>query len=89
MLALISGYGSVAGPAKYIFVKKVSSEHLESAERNYKHAEKLLEEKKEKFQTFCEQRISGKLDDSTLRWFMKRVSTAININSNDQDSKTK
>ena len=87
LLALISGYGSVAGPATFIFVKKVSYEHLESSERNYKHAEKLLEEKKENFQRFCERKISEKPDDSTINWFLKRVSTAINMNSNDQDSK--
>lgn len=87
LLALISGYGSVAGPATFIFVKKVSSENLESAERNYKHAEKLLEEKKEQFQRFCERKISEKPDNSTINWFMKRVSNVMNINSNDQDSK--
>lgn len=86
LLALISGYGSVAGPANFIFVKKVSLEHLESTERNYKHAERLLEEKKEQFQRFCEEKISKKPDNSTLNWFLKRVSTAINMNSNDQDS---
>jgi golgi pH regulator len=87
LLALISGYGSVAGPATYIFVKKVSYEHLESAEKSYKHSEKLLEDKKEQFQRFCEQRISDKPDNSTFNWFLKRVSTAINMNSSDQDSK--
>lgn len=89
LLALISGYGSVSGPATFILVKKVSLEHLESAERNYKHAEKLLKEKREQFRRFCEQKISNKPDNSNLNWFMKKVSTAINMNSNDQDSKRK
>ena len=88
LLALISGYGSVVGPVTFIFIKKVSLEHLESTERNYKYSEKLLKEKKEKFQKFCEERISGKqpCSSTTLNWFLKRV---INMNSNDdQDSKT-
>ena len=88
LLALISGYGSVVGPVTFIFIKNVSLEHLESTERNYKYSEKLLKEKKEKFQKFCEERISGKqpCSSTTLNWFLKRV---INMNSNDdQDSKT-
>ena len=87
LLALISGYGSVAGPATYIFVKKISSEHMESAERNFKHAEKLLDEKKEQYRKFCEQRISDLPDSSTLNWLMKRVSSAFSMNYNDHDSK--
>ena len=87
ILALISGYGSVSGPATLLFVRKVSSDHLESAERDYKHAERVLEDKKDRFQKFCEQKISEKSKDSSLNWFMKRVSTAINFNSTDQDSK--
>lgn len=86
-MALISGYGSVSGPATYIMVRKVTSEQLESTERNYRNAERLLEEKREQFQRFCERKISEKPDDSAIGWFLKRVSTAINMNADDQDSK--
>lgn len=86
LLALISGYGSVSGPATYILVKKVTSEQLESTERNYRNAERLLEEKRGQFQKFCERKISEKPDDSTIGWFIKRVSTAINMNPDDQES---
>ena len=87
LMAFISGYGSVAGPAAYILVHKVSSDHLESAERNYKHAQKVLEEKREKFQQICERKISDKPSAEPLNWFLKRVSTAINFNNSNQDSK--
>lgn len=87
LMAVISGYGSVAGPAGYILVKKVSSDHLESAERNYTHAQKVLNDKREKFQQICERKISETTSEAPLTWFLKRVSTAINFTNNDQDSK--
>ena len=86
LLALISGYGSVVGPASHIFIKNVSSEHVASAERHYKHAQTALEEKKEQFQRVCEQKISERTDYSTINWFIKRVSTAVNLNTTDQES---
>lgn len=88
LLALISGYGSVSGPATYIMVRKVTSEQMESTERNYRNAERLLEGKRDQFQRFCERKIAEKPDSSTIGWFLKRVSTAINMNPDDQDSKT-
>lgn len=87
LLALISGYGSVSGPASYIFVRKVSSNLLESTERNYQNSQRLLEEKRTQFQKVCERNISDKSNDSSINWFLKRVSTAVNMNLSDQESK--
>lgn len=87
LLALISGYGSVSGPASYIFVRQISSELLESSKRNCQNAQKLLEEKREQFQRACERNISDRSNDSTFNWFIKRVSTAMNMNLSDQESK--
>jgi hypothetical protein len=87
LLAFISGYGSIAGPSTYIFVKKATVEHVESAERNFSNAERLLEEKRDKYREFCELKISGNPENSTLSWFIKRVSTAITLDSNNQDGR--
>jgi golgi pH regulator len=88
LMAFISGYGSVSGPATYIFVKQVSYDQVESAEKNYLHTQKLLEERREAFQKYCEQKISGNnsSDSSTINWFLKRVSTAMSMNPNSQES---
>ena len=87
LLALISGYGSVSGPATFIFMRRVTSELLDSTERNYKNAQRLLEEKRENFQKVCERNISDKSNDSTINWFLKRVSTAVNMNLSDKEGK--
>lgn len=87
LLALISGYGSVSSPATYIFARKVSSNLLESTERNYQNSQRLLEEKRNQFQKVCERNISERSNDSTFNWFLKRVSTAVNMNLSDQESK--
>ena len=86
LMAFISGYGSVSGPSAYLFVKRVTYEHVESAERNYQNSQRLLEEKREQYRRFCERKISDKPDNSTFGWLMKRVSNTININYDDQDS---
>lgn len=86
LMAFISGYGSVSGPSAYLFVKRVTYEHVESAERNFQNSQRLLEEKREQYRRFCERKISDKPDNSTFGWLMKRVSNTININYDDQDS---
>lgn len=82
LMALLSGYGSVATPAAHLFyfIRPVSAAALATASLRHQQATDTLTRKKAHFQTVCERSISGRHEPGgPVRWAIQRVSAAFSL----------